>query len=70
MGREKVEEEDVVFSPFLISRVIPLLYHLARCRVLQEDDWGRIRPSMHTNTESESGSKVKKTCDFSRYVSF
>lgn len=40
MGREKAREEDVVFSssPFLT----PLAYG-APCRVLYEDDWGRVR---------------------------
>lgn len=40
MGREKAREGDVVFSssPFLT----PLAYG-APCRVLYEDDWGRVR---------------------------
>ena len=26
-----------------MGRYHPLLFHLARCRVLHEDDWGRVR---------------------------
>ena len=42
MGSEKTKEEDDVFSPSPPSHH-PLLFHLARCRVLHEDDWGRVR---------------------------